>query len=93
MAPKTRQPGSLRLVTKKAKGKEYRRWQWRTHKQGDLGWKTVDVELGEHLAGMRTRVLVALGELKAPLLVERWARWYFRSWEMLPAWTGRPGIK
>lgn len=89
-AERRRPPGSLRLVTKHAKGRPYRRWQWRTHRRSDLGWRTVDVELGEHLAGMRTRVLVALGELSAPLLVERFARWHFSDWEPLPAWTGRP---
>lgn len=89
-ATKHRQSGSLRLVTKKARGNEYRRWQWRTHRRSDLGWKTVDIELGEELSGLRTRTLIALGELSAPLLLERWARWHFRSWSFLPAFTGRP---
>ena len=89
-AAKHRQPGSLRLVTKKARGSEYRRWQWRTHRRSDLGWKTVDIELGEELSGLRTRTLIALGELSAPLLLERWSRWHFRRWDILPAFTGRP---
>ncbi|WP_413405872.1 MULTISPECIES: hypothetical protein [unclassified Synechococcus] len=89
-ATRHRQPGSLRLVTKKARGKEYQRWQWRTHRQTDTGWTTVDVELGEHLVGMRTLTLIALGELSAPLLTERWVGWYCSSWDFLPAFTGRP---
>lgn len=85
-----RPPGSLRLVSKKAKGRTYQTWQWRTHHRADLGWQTVDLEIGADLAGMRARVLVALGDLKAPLLVERCARWCFRGWAELPSWTGRP---
>jgi hypothetical protein len=85
----TRQPGSLRRVTKRAKGKEYQRWQWRTHRRTDTGWATVDVEIGDSLTNIRARTLVALGELKAPLLVERWARLMF-PWNGVPAWTGRP---
>lgn len=85
-----RPPGSLRLVSKTAKGNTYRRWQWRTHRRTDTGWQTVDLEIGAELTGMRARVLVALGDLKAPLLVERWARWHFRAWPDLPSWTGRP---
>ena len=89
--PKERQSGSLRRVTKTAKGKEYPRWQWRTHRETETGWKTVYVELGDELTGLRTRTLIALGELSAPVLVERWTRWYFRSWSnVLPAFTGRP---
>lgn len=94
MAPKQtterrRPPGSLRLVRKTAKGKTYRRWQWRTHRRTDTGWRTEDVELGE-LEGMRTRTLIALGDLKAPLLVERYIRWRTNQWDVLPAWTGKP---
>lgn len=89
-ATRHRQPGSLRRVTKTARGKKYTRWQWRTHRRADTGWATVDVELGEKLTGLRTRTLIALGELSAPLLVERWARWYFHKWSCLPAFTGRP---
>lgn len=85
-----RQPGSLRLVTKTAKGRSYQRWQWRTHRMADNGWRSVDVELGEDLTCMRVRVLVALGELNPHLLIERWVRWRFRFWEDLPAWTGQP---
>jgi hypothetical protein len=77
-------------VTKTAKGKTYRRWQWRTHRRTDTGWATVDLELGENLYGMRTRTLVALGDLKAPLLVERFARWHTVRWDCIPAWTGQP---
>lgn len=88
--PKERQSGSLRKVTKKARGREYSRWQWRTHKRTDTGWTTVDVELGENISGMRTKVLVGLGELSAPVLVERYARRSFDYIETLPAWTGRP---
>lgn len=89
-SPQRRQPGSLRLVSKTARGKTYRRWQWRTHRRTDTGWTTVDLELGEYINCLRTRVLVALGDLKAPLLVERYARWQFSRWDELPAWTGRP---
>lgn len=89
-AASRRPSGSLRLVSKAAKGRTYQRWQWRTHRRTDTGWRTVDLELGAELACMRTRVLVAIGDLKAPLLVERWARWHFRSWDALPTWTGRP---
>lgn len=85
-----RPPGSLRLVSKTAKGKTYQRWQWRTHRRTDTGWATTDLELGEDVAGLRTRVLVALGDLKAPLLLERFVRWKFRGWSDLPAWSGRP---
>lgn len=87
----SRQAGALRRVVKRANGKEYPSWQWRTHRRGDLGWEKVDLELGADLTGLRTRVYVALGELKAPLLVERWARWHFRGWEALPAYTGIKG--
>jgi hypothetical protein len=95
MAPKTahqtrRQPGSLQRITRRAKGREYPYWRWRTHRRGDLGWERVDLALGEDLAGLRTRTYVALGRLSAPLLVERWARWYFTAWSDLPAWSGRP---
>lgn len=86
----TRQPGSLRLVSKQAKGTTYQRWQWRTHRRTDIGWRTVDVELGQDITGLRTRVLVALGDLSAPLLLERWVRWRFRKWDDLPAWSGQP---
>lgn len=90
MALKQRSPGHLRLVTKTAKGRDYERWQWRTHRRSDTGWKAVDVELGAELCCLRTRVLIALGELSAPLLLERWVRWHLRSWEALPAWSGQP---
>jgi hypothetical protein len=95
MAPKTasptrRQPGSLQRITRRAKGREYPYWRWRTHRRGDLGWERVDLALGEDLAGLRTRTYVALGRLSASLLVERWARYYFHLWSDLPAWTGRP---
>jgi len=95
MAPKQtterrRPPGSLRLVRKTAKGKTYRRWQWRTHRRTDTGWRTDDVELGEKLWGIRTRTLIALGDLRAPLLVERYIRWQTNHWNRLPAWTGKP---
>lgn len=45
--------------------------------------------MGDDLAGLRTRTLVSLGRLSAPLLVERAARWSFREWRDLPAWTGQ----
>lgn len=89
-ASRKRAPGSLRLATKAAKGKTYSRWQWRTNRRTDTGWTTQDVELGEDLGGARVRVLIALGEIPAPLLIERWARWRFRSWDPLPPWCGRP---
>jgi hypothetical protein len=89
-AKQARPPGSLRLVSKTAKGKTYLRWQWRTHRRTDTGWATVDLELGDNLSGLRTRTLVALGDLKAPLLVERFARWCTRQWDCVPAWTGQP---
>lgn len=87
---RARTPGSLRLVTKKARGHEYQRWQWRTRRREGDRHLTFDLELGENLTGLRTRTYVALGELSAPLLLERWARWYFRKWSDLPAYTGRP---
>jgi hypothetical protein len=34
--------------------------------------------------------MIGLGELSAPLLMERWARWHFNYISELPAWTGRP---
>lgn len=85
-----RVPGSLRLVTKKARGHEYTRWQWRTRRRDGDRHLTFDLELGEYLTCMRTRVYVALGELSAPLLVERWARHNFKDNDGLPAYTGRP---
>lgn len=87
----TRPSGALRYVVKRARGKEYPSWQWRTHRRGELGWEKVDLELGSDLTCLRTRVYVALGELKAPLLVERWARRYFKSWSELPTFTGIKG--
>lgn len=98
MAPKSaksvsrlkRQPGSLQRITRKAKGREYPYWRWRTYRKGDLGWERVDLALGDDLTGLRTRTYVALGRLSAPLLVERWARWAFRRWSDLPSWTGQP---
>lgn len=90
-ATSTRRPaGSLQRITRKAKGREYPAWRWRTYRRGDLGWERVDLQLGDDLAGLRVRTLVALGRLSAPLLVERWARWAFRRWSELPAWTGQP---
>ena len=85
-----RQSGSLQRITKRSKGKEYKVWRWRTYRRGDLGWERVDAELGADLTGLRTRLYVAIGRLSAPLLMERWVRWHFRSWESLPAWTGQP---
>lgn len=85
-----RQPGSLQRITRKSKGHEYPAWRWRTYRRGDLGWERVDLQLGDELTGLRTRTYVALGRLSAPLLVERWARWYFHRWGCLPAWTGQP---
>jgi len=85
-----RQPGSLQRVTRRARGHEYPMWRWRTYRRGDLGWQRVDLPLGDRLTGLRTRTYVALGRLSAPLLVERWARWHFRSWSDLPSWTGLP---
>lgn len=85
-----RQPGSLQLVTRHARGHEYPLWRWRSWRQGDLGLERVDLPLGAELAGLRTRTYVALGRLSAPLLVERWARWHFKRWDDLPSWTGLP---
>lgn len=85
-----RQPGSLQLVTRLARGREYPLWRWRSWREGDLGLERVDLPLGAELAGLRTRTYVALGRLSAPLLVERWARWHFRNWGVLPSWTGLP---
>jgi hypothetical protein len=87
---KTRPAGSLQRITRRAKGREYPYWRWRTYRKGDLGYERVDLPLGEDLTGLRTRTYVALGRLSAPLLLERWARWAFRRWPELPAWTGRP---
>ena len=87
----TRESGSLRLVNKKAGAKTYTSWQWRTHHQHDLGHKKVDLELGNTLWGMRTRLYVALGELKAKTLVERYARWHFCKVSELKAYTGDRG--
>ena len=84
-----RQPGSLQLITRRAKGHEYTAWRWRTYRRGDLGWERVDVQLGEYINELRTRVLIGLGELSAPLLMERWARRRFRHIEELPAWSGQ----
>ena len=85
----TRQPGSLQLITRRAKGHEYTAWRWRTYRRGDLGWERVDVQLGSELTCLRTRLYVALGRLSAPLLVERAARWSLSGWSSLPAWTGQ----
>ena len=63
----------LRYIEKTADSKKYPSWQWRTHHQHDLGHKKVDLELGNTLWCMRTRLYVALGELKAKTLVERYA--------------------
>lgn len=87
---RSRPAGSLQRITRRAKGREYPYWRWRTYRRGDLGWERVDLLLGEELTGIRTRTYVALGRLSAPLLIERWARWAFRRFEDLPVWTGRP---
>ena len=79
------------MVDKKAGAKTYSSWQWRTHHQHDLGHKKVDLELGDTLWNMRTRLYVALGELKAKTLVERYARWDFRRFSELKAYTGDRG--
>ena len=79
------------MVNKKAGAKTYTSWQWRTHHQHDLGHKKVDLELGNTLWGMRTRLYVALGELKAKTLVERYARWRFNNISELKAYTGDRG--
>lgn len=86
--PTKRPAGSLQCVTKRARGHEYRRWRWRTYRKGDLGWERIDTELGDVINTMRTRVLIGLGELSAPLLMERWARWRFSHYQDLPAWSG-----
>jgi len=88
--PARRQPGSLRRVVKRARGKEYVSWQWRTRRRDGDQHRTFDIELGSELSGLRTRTLIALGELSAPLLLERWCRWHFKAWSDLPAFTGRP---
>ena len=87
---KKRQSGSLQWLTKRSKGKEYKVWRWRTYRRGDLGWERIDTELGSDLHGLRTRLYIAIGRLSAPLLMERWARWHFKKWDSLPAWTGQP---
>ena len=79
------------MVDKKAGAKTYTSWQWRIHHQYDLGHKKVDLELGDTLWGMRTRLYVALGELKAKTLVERFCRWRFRRCTELKAYTGDRG--
>jgi hypothetical protein len=86
---KRREPGSLQRITRKAKGKEYPYWRWRTYRRGDLGWERVDLVLGERLTGLRTRLYVALGRVSAPLLLERWMRLYLKPWDELPTWTGQ----
>ena len=85
-----RPSGQLQHVTKRARGNEYPVFRWRSYRRGDTGWERVDVELGKFVNTMRTRVLIGLGELSAPLLMERWARWRFSYIEELPAWTGQP---
>ena len=87
----TRESGTLRYVEKTAGAKQYPSWQWRTHHQHDLGHKKVDLELGNTPWNMRTRLYVALGELKAKTLVERYARLRFRSISELKAYTGDRG--
>ena len=87
----TRESGTLRYVEKTAGSKKYPSWQWRTHHQHDLGHKKVDLELGNTLWGMRTRLYVALGELKAKTLVERYARWHFCKVSELKPYTGDRG--
>ena len=79
------------MVNKKAGAKTYTSWQWRTHHQHDLGHKKVDLELGNTPWNMRTRLYVALGELKAKTLVERYARWRFNNFNELKAYTGDRG--
>ena len=86
-----RRPGSLQYITKRSKGREYQVFRWRSYRRGDLGWQRVDIELGKHVNTLRTRVLIALGDLSAPLLMERWARWRFNFIKELPAWTGDHG--
>ena len=71
----TRESGTLRYVEKTAGSKKYPSWQWRTHHQHDLGHKKVDLELGNMLWGMRTRLYVALGELKNKRLEVFLASW------------------
>lgn len=87
----TRESGYLRRIDKKAKDKSYISWQWRTHQHHDLGHKKVDLELGPTLWNIRTRLYVALGELKAKTLVERFVSLYFRQVEDLKAYTGDRG--
>ena len=87
----TRESGLLRKVEKTTRARKYTSWQWRTKHQGDLGWKEVDLELGPTLWNMRTRLYVALGELKAKTLVERYVRWHLRRMHELKAYTGDPG--
>ena len=79
------------MVDKKAGAKTYSSWQWRSHHQHDLGHKKVDLELGDTLWNMRTRLYVALGELKAKTLVERFCRWHLCNISELKAYTGDRG--
>ena len=89
-APAKRPSGQLQRITKRARGNEYPVFRWRYYRQGDTKPERVDVELGKHVDTLRTRVLIALGELSAPLLMERWARWRFNYIDELPAWSGQP---
>lgn len=68
---------------KTAKGRTYSTWLWRSTRRNPEDWTQVqsfDVELGDRVAGMRTRTLVALGEIPAADLVTAWVRSYFKSW-------------
>ena len=96
MAASSRQAGYLRLKKKKAKGKTYKVWWWQRWRPAtpadrtNAEWvKASPVELGPTVSNLRTRVLIALGELpSAAVITERYARSLVDHWEELPAWTG-----
>lgn len=68
--------------SKSAKGRTYTTWLWRSKRRHPDDWRQVqnfDIELGDSLSGLRTRTLVALGELSAADLVTDSVRYWFHS--------------
>ena len=49
---RSRPAGSLQRITRRAKGREYPYWRWRTYRRGDLGWERVDLLLGEEVVSI-----------------------------------------
>jgi hypothetical protein len=78
--------GHLIHRVKTAKGRSYPTWLWRTTSRNPDDWREVrshDVEIGRYLGSIRTRVMVAIGEISVVDLMTSYVR--FRLEPMIKA--------